>query len=280
MCLDLRVILWAAKTDKHNIRWFLLPSMWQFADRKPRIIFQLLVSWRTKPWCTGSRTKCGRWACQLGQKHFVVAYFEPSQKGCGSRVPPNEQVRIYGLEKNLLFAFLVLVDLDMVHQFRISTHRGSAVCIGAYYQVQLLGCGFLIHLSKMSNNPRFRASQRKIRQKSTKHGTNPSIPLKSELIVTLGLQFHGSNLTRGLMKLNHAHHRCIIVAQLNREDEGDGGLEFVGGAGCRRRRCGWWSESAVRLEVARKMQHQGGGAGGGEAARWRGFAGGGDIGLG
>ena len=52
------------------------------------------------------------------------------------------------------------------------------------------------------------------------------------------------------MKLNHAHHWCIIVAQPNREDEGDGGLEFVGGAGCRRRRCGWWSESAATRDGA------------------------------
>ena len=37
--------------------------------------------------------------------------------------------------------------------------------IGAYFELTFLGCGFLIHLSNKSDNPRFRAPWNKIRQK-------------------------------------------------------------------------------------------------------------------
>ena len=37
--------------------------------------------------------------------------------------------------------------------------------VGAYFELSFLGCGFLIHLSNMSNGPRFRAPWKKIRQK-------------------------------------------------------------------------------------------------------------------
>ena len=37
--------------------------------------------------------------------------------------------------------------------------------VGAYFELSFLRCGFLIHLSNMSDSPRFRAPWKKIRQK-------------------------------------------------------------------------------------------------------------------
>ena len=37
--------------------------------------------------------------------------------------------------------------------------------VGAYFELSLLGCGFLIHLSNRYDSPRFRAPWKKIRQK-------------------------------------------------------------------------------------------------------------------
>ena len=37
--------------------------------------------------------------------------------------------------------------------------------VGAYFELLLIGCGFLIHLSNRSDSPRFRAPWKKIRQK-------------------------------------------------------------------------------------------------------------------
>ena len=37
--------------------------------------------------------------------------------------------------------------------------------VGAYFELSLLGCGFLFHLSNSSDSPRFRATWKRIRQK-------------------------------------------------------------------------------------------------------------------
>ena len=56
--------------------------------------------------------------------------------------------------------------------------------VGAYFELQFLGCGFLIHLSNRFDSPRFRAPWKKIRQK---YGTQlePSLfmshPLSSSM---------------------------------------------------------------------------------------------------
>src|SRR6185312_1494124 len=37
--------------------------------------------------------------------------------------------------------------------------------VGAYFELSLLGCGFLFHLSNSSDSPRFRATWKRIHQK-------------------------------------------------------------------------------------------------------------------
>ena len=39
------------------------------------------------------------------------------------------------------------------------------ISVGAYFELQFLGCGFLIHLSNRFDSPRFRAPWKKIHQK-------------------------------------------------------------------------------------------------------------------
>ena len=63
--------------------------------------------------------------------------------------------------------------------------------VGAYFELSLLGCGFLIHLSNRSDSPRFRAPWKQIRQK---YGTQqePSLfkghPLSCQYVCRI-LQF-------------------------------------------------------------------------------------------
>ena len=59
--------------------------------------------------------------------------------------------------------------------------------IGAYFELLFLGCGFLIHLSNMSDSPRFRAPWKRIRQK---YGTRQEPSLFKGIYCPTSMEMH------------------------------------------------------------------------------------------
>ena len=93
--------------------------------------------------------------------------------------------RILRFVKKLDFAFLSLGGSSPGARVwclgRVPKHRNrwqevegllfstQKLSVGAYFEVLLIGCGFLIHLSNRSDSPRFRAPWKKIHQKYETH---------------------------------------------------------------------------------------------------------------
>ena len=142
-----------------------------------KIRFCLLESGRTKPWCPGlvSRPSAkaqepvarSRGLVIYPPKLSVGAYFELLFLGCIFS-PQNCNI-LHTLKKEPL-------NIMLLHTSRrMDGSRGLVIqppklSVGAHFELSILGCGFLIHLSNRSDSPRFRAPWKKIRQK---YGTQP-----------------------------------------------------------------------------------------------------------
>ena len=102
------------------------------------------------------------------QKFSVGAYFELSFLGMWFVQKIRFSLHESGWTK--AWCLGLVTRLSAKAQEPVARSRGLVILnpklsVGAYFDLLILGCGFLIHLSNRSDSPRFRAPWKKIRQK-------------------------------------------------------------------------------------------------------------------
>ena len=119
-------------------------------------------------WCLGSVPKHrNQWQEIEGllfspRKLSVGAYFELLFLGCGFLIHlsnRSDSPRFRAPWKKIRQKYGTRQEPSLFKGHPLSCQYGE------YFEFSFLGCGFLIHLSNRSDNPRFRAPWKKIRQK-------------------------------------------------------------------------------------------------------------------